>query len=154
MAIFDLKPYRNGNKNICDLHYLNIIDKHRLIVPTYNATEIIADDFKKMVPSFDGFSGGGKIRFTHLKNNIILSQPIAFQNRNSKRSHKWGIQYECPFQPEFILVFGPESQCEGDEIIHKLNELKDEVSNALQQFEKARLKNHSSRRGTASSRDE
>lgn len=55
-ALIKLKPYREhgGNQALCAIHDLDIIDKHRLLIPTGNYTKITSEIIQREVPDFPG----------------------------------------------------------------------------------------------------
>jgi hypothetical protein len=52
-ALESLKPYReNGNKLLCAIHDLDVLDKHKLLIPTGNFTKITSSIIQGQVPDF------------------------------------------------------------------------------------------------------
>jgi hypothetical protein len=52
-ALASLKPYRDGgNLLLCAIHDLDVMDKHKLLVPTGNFTKINSAMIQKLVPDF------------------------------------------------------------------------------------------------------
>ncbi|MFT5657769.1 MAG: hypothetical protein ACI9KN_001043 [Gammaproteobacteria bacterium] len=52
-ALETLKPYRDsGNKLLCAIHDLDILDKHKLLIPTGNFTKITSTILQKQIPDF------------------------------------------------------------------------------------------------------
>lgn len=52
-CLASLKPYReNGNKLLCAIHDLDVMDKHKLLIPTGNFTKIDSAMLQKQVPDF------------------------------------------------------------------------------------------------------
>jgi hypothetical protein len=52
-ALASLKPYRDGgNALLCAIHDLDVMDKHKLLVPTGNFTKISSSMIQKLVPDF------------------------------------------------------------------------------------------------------
>jgi len=52
-ALASLKPYRDGgNSLLCAIHDLDVIDKHKLLVPTGNFTKINSSMIQRLVPDF------------------------------------------------------------------------------------------------------
>ena len=57
-ALEGLKPYRNGgNLKLCAIHDLDVLDKHRLLIPVGDYTSLSAELMKKLVPDFPMASG-------------------------------------------------------------------------------------------------
>lgn len=52
-ALASLKPYRDGgNSLLCAIHDLDVMDKHKLLVPTGNFTKISSSMIQRLVPDF------------------------------------------------------------------------------------------------------
>lgn len=52
-ALASLKPYRDGgNLLLCAIHDLDVMDKHKLLVPTGNFTKINSSMVQRLVPDF------------------------------------------------------------------------------------------------------
>jgi len=52
-ALISLKPYReSGNALLCAIHDLDILDKHKLLIPTGNFTKITSTTLQKQIPDF------------------------------------------------------------------------------------------------------
>lgn len=52
-ALASLKPYRDGgNRSLCLIHDLDVMDKHKLLIPTGNFTKITSAMIQKQVPDF------------------------------------------------------------------------------------------------------
>jgi hypothetical protein len=52
-ALTSLKPYRDGgNLLLCAIHDLDVMDKHKLLVPTGNFTKINSSMIQRLVPDF------------------------------------------------------------------------------------------------------
>lgn len=52
-ALSELKPYReNGNDFLCAIHDLDVIDKHKLLIPTGNFTKITSVVLQQKIPDF------------------------------------------------------------------------------------------------------
>ena len=60
-ALESLKPYRDGgNLPLCAIHDLDVVDKHKLLVPTGNFTKIDSTMIQRLVPDFpSGIMNGG-----------------------------------------------------------------------------------------------
>ena len=56
-----LRPYREGgNKLLCAIHDLDVLDKHKLLIPTGNFTKINSSMIQRQVPDFPtGIMNGG-----------------------------------------------------------------------------------------------
>lgn len=51
--LIELRPFRNGgNQMLCAIHDLDILDKHKLLIPTGNFTNITSAMIQKQVPDF------------------------------------------------------------------------------------------------------
>lgn len=52
-ALKNLKPYRDGgNRSLCLIHDLDVMDKHKLLIPTGNFTKITSAMIQQQVPDF------------------------------------------------------------------------------------------------------
>lgn len=52
-ALASLKPYRDGgNLLLCAIHDLDVMDKHKLLIPTGNFTKIDSAMLQRLVPDF------------------------------------------------------------------------------------------------------
>lgn len=52
-ALASLKPYRkDGNDSLCLIHDLDVVDKHKLLIPTGNFTKISSAMIRMQVPDF------------------------------------------------------------------------------------------------------
>ncbi|HIF9115501.1 TPA: hypothetical protein ACX6O9_000063 [Photobacterium damselae] len=52
-ALGELKPYReNGNNLLCAIHDLDVMDKHKLLIPTGNFTKITSAVLQQKIPDF------------------------------------------------------------------------------------------------------
>ncbi|MGS0497137.1 hypothetical protein ACU8V4_08005 [Pseudoalteromonas mariniglutinosa] len=57
-ALEGLKPYRNGgNVKLCAVHDLDVLDKHKLLIPVGDYTSLSAERMKALVPDFPIASG-------------------------------------------------------------------------------------------------
>lgn len=53
LALQNLKPYREGgNRSLCLIHDLDVMDKHKLLIPTGNFTKITSEMIQRQVPDF------------------------------------------------------------------------------------------------------
>ena len=89
-ALASLKPYREkgGNVKLCAIHDLDIMDKHKLLIPTGNFTEITADEVQKYVPDFPPISGG----FGNCAKDVVWSiQPMTWTQRRKSKTPRSGI---------------------------------------------------------------
>lgn len=66
-ALASLRPYReDGNTNLCLVHDLDIVDKHKSLIPTGDFTRISSSMIKQQVPDFPpglsncGFGSNGR----------------------------------------------------------------------------------------------
>jgi hypothetical protein len=52
-ALVTLKPYReSGNSLLCAIHDLDVLDKHKLLIPTGKFTKITSTILQKQIPDF------------------------------------------------------------------------------------------------------
>ncbi len=58
LALEGFRPYRNGgNLKLCAIHDLDVLDKHKLLIPVGDYTNLDAAQLKKLVPDFPLSSG-------------------------------------------------------------------------------------------------
>lgn len=89
-ALENLKPYRErgGNKKLCAIHDLDIMDKHKLLIPTGNFTEISSSKIKKLVPDFPPINGG----FGNNRRDVVWNiQPMTWTQRRKAKIPRSGI---------------------------------------------------------------
>lgn len=85
-ALLDLKPYGEpgGNEFLSLLHKLDIIDKHKLLIPTGDYTRLSSDIIRKQVPDFPP----GLVDCHFGQNNRDVGWDIAPINREQRRKLK------------------------------------------------------------------
>jgi hypothetical protein len=91
-ALTSLKPYREdgGNQALCAIHDLDIIDKHKLLIPTGNYTRITSEIIQREVPDFPGGltdCGAGSC----YRDVVWNIPPMNRQQRRARRFPKSGI---------------------------------------------------------------
>jgi len=91
-ALINLKPYREdgGNQTLCAIHDLDIIDKHKLLIPTGNYTRITSEVIQREVPDFPGGlmnCGAGNCH----RDMIWNMPPMNRQQRRARKFPKSGI---------------------------------------------------------------
>ena len=53
IAIESLRPYRDGgNRLLCAIHDLDVLDKHKLLIPTGDFTKITSSMIQRQIPDF------------------------------------------------------------------------------------------------------
>lgn len=127
-AIIDLivdtiKPYKGGNDPLCALHDLDIMDKHRLLIPVASVTALVGvsaeDDWGNSFQSISFAVGqGGKINAIATNSNLKIT--------------KQG-------QPSFNVIFDKGQIFEGKAVIPTLHKLSQLVSGIVQTVEKTYL---------------
>ncbi|PSU71471.1 hypothetical protein C9J22_06695 [Photobacterium phosphoreum] len=84
-GLASLKPYReNGNKLLCAIHDLDVMDKHKLLIPTGNFTKITSLMLQKQIPDFP--SGIMNCGFGNCRRDVVWHvKPMTWtQRRKSK----------------------------------------------------------------------
>jgi hypothetical protein len=116
-----IKPYEGGNDPLLALHELDIIDKHRLVIPVIQATELNGVDFHD--DNGNEFCGTGFSvdRAGHIFNAIETSAKIHIDNYG---------------QPSFEVLFDQGLPLEGEPIIPTLHQFAQLVTNIVEIFEK------------------
>ncbi|MFO7982310.1 MAG: hypothetical protein R6V08_02560 [Desulfuromonadales bacterium] len=86
-TLLSLKPYREdgGNKDLCAIHDLDIIDKHKLLIPTGNYTRITSEIIQRQVPDFP--SGITNFGASNCHRDVVWSIPS--MNRKQRRARKF-----------------------------------------------------------------
>ncbi len=102
-AIRTLKPYPDGNPDLCAIHRLDIQDKHKLLQPVGRNAELREDDFRRIAPGIlSGPPKGVRFVFVGDSENPILMKidivdtPLAAIAR---------IYEEAKIQPTFSICF-------------------------------------------------
>ncbi len=125
-AIIDLivdtiKPYKGGNDSLCALHALDIVDKHKLLIPVASVTRLIgvsAEDDRHNRFEFRCITvgEGGKLNMVSTSSNLNIT------NQG---------------QPSFDVLFDKGQVFEGKSVIPTLHQLSQLVSGIVQTIEKA-----------------
>jgi hypothetical protein len=116
-----VKPYKGGNDPLWSLHQIDIMDKHRLLIPTVNITQITGvcahdDNHNTFTNMTLGVDAGGRL------------QAIS----TSARMHITNYGY-----PSFGIFFPKGGALEGQPLILTLYQLSQVVSGVIQTIEKA-----------------
>jgi hypothetical protein len=87
-ALFDLKPHgeSGGNEFLALIHRLDILDKHKLLIPTGDYTRLSSEMLIKQVPDFP--SGFGIVNCIFGQSHRDVSWSIPPMNRGQRRSAK------------------------------------------------------------------
>ena len=115
-----IRPYKGGNDALCALHDLDIIDKHRLLIPTINYTAVrgvSAEDFQgtKVINCHFMVGPGGVL-------NGIKAGP--------------GFKITNHGQPTYLVLFDKGTIFEGKPIIQTLHGLSQLILNTIKEVEK------------------
>jgi len=118
-----VKPYKGGNDPLWSLHQLDIMDKHRLLIPTVSITQIAGvcahdDNYNTFTNMTLGVDAGGRL------------QAIS----TSACMHITNYGY-----PSFGVFFPKGSALEGQSLIPTLHQLSQIVSGVIQAIEKELL---------------
>lgn len=123
IIIDDRKPYRAGNDLLYGLHDLDIIDKHKLLIPIVSIVEL------------RGATGeddcGGSFRGL----NFLIAQGGRINAVSSAKN----LKITNHGQPSFNIRFDKGQIFDGKSIVPTLHELSDRVSGILEKFEKSVL---------------
>lgn len=131
-AIKLLKPYPTGNDLLYSLHALDIADKHKLILAIGSASDLSADDFRRIDPSLPIF-GPGVLRRVGGYELITIERPK--RHNQAIRSAIIGAkitEYKPQIQPVFQICFSAGDPFAGQPIIKKLYEMVVGVSEACE----------------------
>ncbi len=103
-ALDSLKPYReNGNKFLCAIHDLDVIDKHKLLIPTGNYTQISSTMIQSQVPDFP--TGLMSVGFGNCYRDVTWhSKPMSWaQRRKAKIPRTNIIEQELDVPVQIVL---------------------------------------------------
>jgi hypothetical protein len=123
LIIDDIKPYRGGNDLLYGLHDLDILDKHKLLIPIVSIVEL------------RGASGeddcGGSFRGL----NFVIAQGGRINAISSSKN----LKITNYGQPSFDVRFDMGQIFDAKSVIPTLHELSEHVSGILEKFEKSVL---------------
>jgi hypothetical protein len=125
LIVDTIQPYKGGNDPLCALHDLDIMDKHRLLIPVASVTALVGasaeDDRGNSFQSINFVVGqGGKINAVKTDSNLKIT--------------KQG-------QPSFNVIFDKGQVFEGKAVIETLHKLSQLVSGIVEAVEKTYLTN-------------
>jgi hypothetical protein len=124
-ALISLKPYREdgGNQALCAIHDLDIIDKHKLLIPTGNYTRITSEIIQREVPDFPGGlldCGAGNCH----RDVVWNIPPMNRKQRRARRFPKSGI-FEQELRVPVDIVFAVEGFVNSKSVIPTLHHIVD-----------------------------
>ncbi len=118
-----IKPYKGGNNALCALHDLDVMDKHKLLIPIVSVTALIGVDVAD--------EAGNTLRNTTLTvaqggklNAVMFNTPAKITNYG---------------QPTFGIFFDKGQAFEGQPVIPTLHELSQLVLGVVYTIEEAYL---------------
>jgi hypothetical protein len=119
----NIKPYNNGGNNtLCALHSLDVIDKHRLLIPTISIAALTHVNAKI-----------GPMILTDC--TLVVGQGGVL----NLASIPGNIEIEGQGQPAYAILFDKGQVFEGQAVVPTLLQLKQLVSGVVQTIEKAYL---------------
>jgi hypothetical protein len=106
-ALESLKPYSGGNDDLVLIHELDVIDKHKLLVPTADYTRISGDEIRKLLPDFPA----GLINGTFSGNGRDVVWGIPHMNRRDRRAQGigGGGEKDLPVPVDIIIREPPQA---------------------------------------------
>jgi hypothetical protein len=113
-----IQPYKAGNYMLWALHQLNIIDKHKLLVPVVQATRLVGVDFDAGSNRFRGMSFG-------IHNGRITD---LISGTGEIKIHNYGM-------PTFEILFERGLPMENQSVIPTLWQFANVVSGVVEKFE-------------------
>lgn len=126
--IEEIKPYKEGNLQLWQLHQLDIVDKHRIIIPVVNENKAVVIDFGAHMKQLFGDKVGN-----------VPSMPIGI--RPAEREIHDGMvlftgdkTHTVPTF-DFELVFGKGDLLAGEPISESLNGFLSLVESIINKFE-------------------
>ncbi len=134
-VISKIKPYKGGNQILWKLHKLDILDKHKLIIPVGSASRSVGIDFNSLLHT-QGFS-------KDLKLPPIFIRPADTQFPLKDGMGLFSILKQArtggeppPHSFAFDIAFGEGDLVMGEPIIETLNLFVIEVESILNKFKK------------------
>jgi len=119
-----IKPYKGGNDALCSLHHLNILDKHRLLLPIIDAVAVV--DFCARDDRSSIIMRNATIVFTRTRDNRIIA-PIIQTPGN--------LQIQSYRKPTFSIYFDYGLPKQGELIVPTLTQFSQMVSGILDGLE-------------------
>lgn len=102
LALEKLHPYPGGNDHLVLVHDLDVIDKHKLLVPTADYTRISSDDIRKLLPDFP--QGLMDCRFSGNRRDVGWSIPSGVNRRDRlARGLGGGGEKDLPVPVEIVI---------------------------------------------------
>jgi len=123
IIIDTIKPYEGGNDPLCALHNLDIMDKHKLLIPVASVTALVgasAEDER-----------GNRFEFV----NLVVGQG----GKLNMVSTDSNLNITNQGQPSFDVIFSKGQIFDGQPVIPTLHNLSQLVSGVVQTIEKAYL---------------
>jgi|SRR5215510_7255930 len=136
-AIKDLKPYKGGNHVLWTVHDLDIIDKHRLIVPiatAHTGTEIRFSN--RADPAEKDFRWlGQSFKVEHSLRDVVIQdgQPIADVDIEPDFPIEVEVHVHCETTIQMLL--GGESSAAGQSVGDFLDRARDEIEAIVDSFD-------------------
>ncbi len=130
-ALISLKPYREigGNQALCAIHDLDIIDKHKLLIPTGNYTRINSEIIQSQVPDFPG--GLTDFGASNCQRDVVWSIPaLNRQQRRARKIPKSGI-LEQKLNVPVDSVFSVDGYVNSKPVVATLHELVDTANSTI-----------------------
>ncbi|EGR3202493.1 hypothetical protein ACVXSW_001519 [Vibrio parahaemolyticus] len=104
-GLASLKPYRdNGNRLLCAIHDLDVMDKHKLLIPTGNYTKITSATLQQQIPDFP--SGLWNCGAGNGERDVVWQvQPMTWtQRRKAKIPPSNIIEQELDVPVDIVLI--------------------------------------------------
>jgi hypothetical protein len=122
LIVDNIKPYKGGDDLLCALHELDIVDKHRLLIPTLSITKL------------DGVEGKtGGINFQSISFTVAQNGKINFLSSGAD------IEITNYGRPSFNILFDKGQILEGKSLFPTLELCSQLVSGIVQAIEVAYL---------------
>jgi hypothetical protein len=136
-AIRHLKPYANpgGNELLFLVHELDILDKHRLLIPTADHLELRSTDVRTFAPDFP-FDLGGGVSFSSCAFQWQPSGPITQENLGSIKPPTFHI-FERELEIPLDIVFRPWPAGPARPMVPTLNQMLDTARKTIQEIRAA-----------------
>lgn len=147
-ALEKLKPYRKaGNARLCAIHDLDVMDKHKLLIPVGDYTHISAAKLKSLIPDFPMSSGSFGFGSNH-RDIAWGVKPMTWTQRRKAKMPPSSIQ-EQEIDVEVNVVLSAEVGNFGEPVDKLLGHLVAETKSAVKTLKSAKSKLDASKESIA-----
>ncbi|QIB35087.1 hypothetical protein [Ancylobacter pratisalsi] len=115
----DIKPYNGGNNLLYNIHRLNIIDKHRLLIISHRVAVLTDRQMSELI----GIKIiNGNFIFNGIGDELVRVSLNIQGNRKERRTvrSKGSFDVECEGDVKFYLGFAKGQPCAGQDVVETL----------------------------------